>query len=233
MKRSLVACAVACALAFPPVAVAQAPAAPAQARLEQMLAPIALYPDALLSQMLMASTYPGQVAQATHRCALPRGFVAAPLQNEIGAQPWDGSVKSLCAFPAILDRMTQGAAWTQSLGQAFTAQQQQVLDTIQSLRRQARATGHLRSNARMTISTVGNFIDLQPANPRVLYVPTYDPSFVYGRWRWPDLPPYFPAHWSAGVAFVDGFYWGAGVTVEPGRFWGGFDWAHHVARVSL
>jgi len=67
----------------------------------------------------------------------------------------------------------------------------------------------------------------------VLYVPTYDPSFVYGRWRWPDLPPYFPAHWSAGVAFVDGFYWGAGVTVEPGRFWGGFDWAHHVARVSL
>src|SRR5882672_2531949 len=153
MKRSLIACAVAYVLAFPPVAIAQAPGdAPifSQARLDQMLAPIALYPDALLSQILMASTYPGEVAQASHRCSLPRGFIVAPLQNQIGTQPWDGSVKSLCAFPAVLGRMTQGAAWTQSLGQAFTAQQQQVLDTIQSLRRQARATGHLRSNARMT-----------------------------------------------------------------------------------
>jgi hypothetical protein len=198
-----------------------------------MLAPIALYPDALLSQILMASTYPGEVAQASHRCSLPRGFIVAPLQNQIGTQPWDGSVKSLCAFPAVLGRMTLGAAWTQSLGQAFTQQQQQVLDTIQSLRREARATGHLRSNAHMTVSAVGNFIDLQPANPRVLYVPTYDPSVVYGGWRWPDFPPHFPAYWSAGAPFVDGFSWGAGVTVEAGRFWGGFDWAHHVARVGL
>src|SRR5882672_8751200 len=126
MKRSLIACAVACVLAFPPFAIAQAPGdAPifSQARLDQMLAPVALYPDPLLSQMLMASTYPVEVAQASRRCALPRGFEAAPLQNQIGTRPWDGSVKSLCAFPAILGRMTLGAAWTQSLGQAFTQQQ--------------------------------------------------------------------------------------------------------------
>ena len=192
-----------CALVHTPLALAQtteiAPsastaAAPAeqifkQEELDQMLAPVALYPDALLAQMLMASTYPLEVVEAGRWVNQHKGLSGAALQGALAGQPWDASVKSLCAFPQILNRMSRDLSWTQKLGDAFIDQQQQVMDTVQNLRRKAQAAGTLRSNAQQQVGTADDDITIEPANPQVVYVPTYDPTLVYGSWWWPGYPP--------------------------------------------
>jgi hypothetical protein len=233
-----------CALAAPQGALAQAPVAapypyvapPASApifnqpQLDQMLAPLALYPDALLSQVLMAATYPTEVVEAARWAQQHPGLTGAALQDALQGQPWDESVKSLCAFPAVLDRMSRDPAWMQQLGDAFIDQQQQVMDTVQALRRRAQADGNLQSNPQQTVAVDGNAITIVPTNPQVVYVPTYNPAYVYGLWWDPAYPPYFPSYWGPGIGA--GFFWGAGIGAGL-ALWGGFDWRRHDVHIDV
>jgi hypothetical protein len=235
-----------CALAMPHCAAQSIVATPAglvatadqqqrftQQELDRMLAPIALYPDGLLSQMLMASTYPVEVEEAAQWQQVHPGLSATALHDALATETWDPSVKSLCAFSGVLDRMSTDPAWTQDLGDAFIAQQAAVMDTIQSLRGKARAAGTLVSNAEQIVNVDDDLIAIVPRDPQTVYVPTYDPSLVYGSWWWPDDPPYYPEYWGGtGNLFPDGFYWGAGVAVGPG-LWGVFDWRQHRVDIDL
>jgi hypothetical protein len=241
-KRSIV-CLLVCALGAPLAAFAQADTAMpspsasqasapvfSQQQLDQMLAPVALYPDALLAQVLMAATYPTDVVEAASWAQQNPGLTGAALQDALQGQPWDPSVKSLCAFPTVLERMSEGLAWTQELGDAFVDQQQQVMDTVQGLRRKARAAGMLASNPQQIVGLDNNIITIAPANPQVVYVPTYDPAFAYGSWWWADYPPYYPSYW--GPTLGAGFFWGAGI-VAGAALWGGFDWRRHEVHRDL
>ena len=233
-----------CVLGVPPAALAQVgtvmplpstagqASAPAfnQQELDQMLAPVALYPDALLAQVLMAATYPTEVVEAARWVQQNGGLTGTALQDALQGQPWDESVKSLCAFPAVLARMSAGLAWTQRLGDAFIDQQPQVMDTVQALRRKAQAAGNLQSNPQQTVALDNNTITIAPANPQVVYVPTYDPAFVYGNWSWAAYPPYYPSVW--GPALGTRFFWGLGIAAGVG-LWGGFDWHRHEVHINV
>src|SRR5512138_2945148 len=155
-----------------------------QEELDQMLAPIALYPDALVTQVLMASTYPLDVVEAARWAEQNKGLKGDALSNALQGQKWDESVKSLTAFPDVLDKMNKDLAWTQKLGDAFLGQQKQVLDTIQSLRQRAQSAGNLKSNEYQKVETQQQegkqVIVIEPAKPEVVYVPTYQPTVVYG-----------------------------------------------------
>jgi len=193
--------------------------------LDQLLAPIALYPDDLLSSVLMASTYPLDVVQA----ARWRGQGAnAKLKGDalakaLEAQDWDPSVKALVQFPDVLKTMSDKLDWTQKLGEAFLAQQDEVMDAIQVLREKADQAGNLKSNKQQKVSKEGSAIVIAPANPEVVYVPVYQPSVVYGPWWYPDYPPYYWPPYSG--AFVSGFFWGAGIVVANSLWgWGHCDW---------
>jgi hypothetical protein len=217
-------------MSLPPTAGQASAPAFNQQELDQMLAPVALYPDALLAQVLMAATYPLEVVEAARWAQQHNGLTGTALQDALQGQPWDQSVKSLCAFPAVLDRMSQGLAWTQKLGDAFIDQQQQVMDTVQGLRSKAQAAGYLQSNPQQTVALDNNAITIMPASPQIVYVPTYDPSFVYGGWWWPAYPPYYPSYWGPGLGA--GFFWGAGV-VAGVALWGGFDWHRHEVNIRV
>jgi hypothetical protein len=248
---------VACALALPEVALAQTPPAqpqggappPAgaqaqdsgsaykQEELDQMLAPIALYPDALVTQVLMASTYPLQIVEAARWIDQNKGLKGEALENALTKQQWDESVKSLTAFPEVLDRMNKDISWTQKLGDAFLGQQQQVLDTIQSLRKKSQDAGYLKSNEQQKVETQTQegkqVIVIEPANPQVVYVPTYQPTVVYGTWPYPAYPPYYPPYWAPlGGAFVSGFAWGVGIAAGA-ALWGGCNWGRGDVNVNV
>ena len=160
---------------------APAPAQPLNAaQLEQLVAPIALYPDALVAQVLAASTYPGQVADADHwRQAQPN---ASPDQIVAGAdaQNWDPSVKALTAFPLVLERMDRNLPWTADLGNAYYNQPQDVLEAVQVMRRRAQAAGTLQSTPQQAVQYDRGYIQLMPVDPQVVYIPSYDPWTVYG-----------------------------------------------------
>ena len=205
-----------------------------QPELDQMLAPIALYPDPLLSQILMAATYPLEVVEAARWIAAYPGLRGDEAVRAVAAQQWDPSVKSLVAFPQIVKLMDQRIDWTQRLGNAFLAQQAQVMDTVQELRRRASAAGNLSPSAEMQVQDDGGSIVLEPANPELLNVPYYDPQTIYGPWWWPDYPPvYWPA-WPGYVVragFSFGIAWGVGVAISAGFFFGAFDW--HRRHVNI
>ena len=204
-----------------------------QEQLDQMLAPIALYPDALLSQVLMASTYPLEIVEAARWLDQNKGLTGDALFSALKDQPWDESVKSLCAFPEVLDRMNKDIAWTQKLGDAFLGQPAQVMDTVQSLRKRADAAGNLKSNEQQTVTVDNNYITVEPANPQVIYVPTYQPTVVYGVWPYPAYPPYYPPYWVApGAAFVNGVFWGVGIAAGA-ALWGGFNWNNHDVNINV
>src|SRR5512143_707201 len=170
----------------PPPAGMQAEAAFAQEDLDRMLAPIALYPDALLSQILMAATYPLEVVEAARWSYENPGLKGDAAVQAVADREWDPSVKSLVAFPQILQTMDQKLQWTRRLGDAFLAQQAQVMDTVQNLRRKAEDAGNLSSNAQIEVQQDGDAIEIEPANPEIVYVPYYNPAVVYGPWWWPD-----------------------------------------------
>ena len=185
---------------------AQTSAPPAQAaplytaaQLDQLLAPVALYPDQLLGQILIASTYPLEVVEAArwvedpNNARLKGDQLAAALQGK----DWDPSVKSLAPFPQILRMMDDRLDWMQKLGDAFLAQQNEVMDSVQRLRRQAEEAGTLQSSPQQTVTTQDQTITVEPANPNVVYVPVYDPTVVYGAWPYPDRPTISrrPASW--------------------------------------
>lgn len=225
--------------AAPSTAAQAAPAAPAfsQGELDSMLAPIALYPDALLSQIMMASTYPLEIVEAARWRKANAALEGKALEDALQKQSWDESVKSLASFPDVLDRMNQDLAWTQKLGDAFLAQQDQVMDTIQSLRAKAQAAGHLNSNEqqKVVVQQADNkqYIVIEPANPQVVYVPVYQPTVVYGAWGYPAYPPYYPSYWyPPGAAFVGGFFWGVGIAAGA-ALWGGWGWHDHSVNINV
>jgi len=190
-----------------------------QEELDQMLAPIALYPDSLLSQIFMASTYPLEVVQAERWVEQNKNLKGDAQAKALEVQPWDPSVKSLINFPQVLFMMNDKLDWTQKLGDAFLSQQKDVLATVQKLRAKAEKEGNLKSNKEQTVKVEKEYIIIEPANPQVIYVPTYNPVVVYGTWWYPAYPPYYyypPPMYSFAAGVAVGVAWGYA--------WGHCDW---------
>jgi hypothetical protein len=144
---------------------------------------------------------------------------------------WDPSVKSLVAFPRVLERMEENPEWARRLGDAFIVQEPVVMEAIQDLRRRAQENGQLASDERMRVIDQPGSIAIEPANPQYIYVPYYDPFVAYGSWWWPAYPPYYWAPWPGYVAYGPGFWWGAPIGLSVGFFFGGLDWHRHYAYV--
>ncbi len=211
-----------------PTAQAAAPLTPAQ--LDQLTAPIALYPDALVGEVLMAATYPLEVVEAARWVQQPAN--AALKGDQLAAalvqQSWDPSVKSLVAFPQILKMMNGNLTWTEQLGDAFLAAQSAVMDSVQRLRRQAEAAGKLQSTSQMVVSTVDGAIVIAPPDPNSVYVPVYDPNDIYGAWAYPDYPPdYFPGYFPGVEIGPLGFGWFDVGVVTALWGWDRSDWGGH------
>ncbi|HUF79866.1 MAG TPA: DUF3300 domain-containing protein [Burkholderiales bacterium] len=206
-----------------------------QEELDQMLAPVALYPDSLLSQVLMASTYPLEVVQAARWSRANPGLKGQDAARAVANMDWDPSVKSLAAFPQVLRMMDEKLEWTERLGEAFLAQQGDVMDSVQALRRRAEAAGNLQSNEHMRVERQRQAIVIEPPAPDVVYVPHYSPAVVYGPWWWPAYPPVFwaPPVYYAVPAFPHAFAWGPGIAISAGFFFGHADWhRRHVTVVN-
>lgn len=208
-------------------------------QLDQMLAPVALYPDALLSQLLMASTYPDDVAQAATWSGKNTSLSGDAAVKAVQEQPWDPSVMSLAAFPSVLDMMGRQPEWVRSVGDAFLEQPEDVMSSVQRLRSQAQAAGTLTSNDQQTVSTQteGNatVVTIEPASPSVVYVPSYNPSSAYGAWPYPSYPPaYYPPPPGSvfASAIVSGLAFGTGIAIAD-SLWGGFDWGHNDVDIDV
>ncbi len=203
------------------------PKALSQEQLEQLLAPVALYPDSLLTQILMASTYPLEVVKAMNWLKQNRDLKGDALAAALEKQQWDPSVKSLVNFPDVLQMMNDKLDWTQQLGDAFLAQQKDVMNTVQKLRGKARAEGNLKTTKeqKVIVEKETQTIIIEPSNPQVVYVPTYNPTVVYGVWPYPAYPPYYyyPPGYAAGAAAF-GFATGVAVGAAWGYAWGHADW---------
>ena len=205
-----------------------------QQELDQMLAPIALYPDSLLSQILMASTYPIEIVQAARWSKANPNLTGDDAVKVAEQNNWDPSVESLVAFPQILAMLDEKLGWTVRLGDAFLSQERQVMDTVQALREKAQAAGNLKSIDQLRVDPQGTTIVIEQTNPQVVYVPYYNPTLVYGAWWWPDHPPVYWAPWPGYYerpGFGAGFLWGAGTTLGAEFFFGAFDWPDRHVRI--
>jgi uncharacterized membrane protein YgcG len=236
-SRQILACLLAFALLLPmlPQTVsaaqdqnAQAPAQPSQAppytqqtadQLQQLVAPIALYPDSLVAQVLAASTFPAEIVEADRWVQANPDLKGDALAQAVDQQTWDPSVKALTAFPTVLGNMDKNISWTSSLGDAYYNQEQGVMDAIQVMRQKAQQAGNLKDTPQQTVQTQGSDIVIQPTAPDVVYVPAYDPWLVYGYpvAAWPGWYPY-PGIWWGGPSL----YWG-GIGFGIG-FYGGYGW---------
>jgi Protein of unknown function (DUF3300) len=208
----------------------QAPAGPAKPdpkELQQLVAPIALYPDALVAQILAAATYPTQVVEADRWMQRHSNLKGEDLGKEVDKQDWDPSVKALAQFPSVLDNMDKNLSWTSSLGEAYVNEPQDVTDAVQVMRQEARNAGHLDSTDQEKVTTQGNTIVIEPANPQVVYVPAYDPWLVYGApiVAYPGWYPVPGIFWG-GVGLSFGIGFGIGYFGGFGWGWGhwGYDW---------
>ncbi len=243
----------------PAAAEVATPAEPAAERvfaveeLDQMVAPIALYPDPLLAQVLMAATYPGDVADAAKWSAAHPDANGDAAVKQVADQPWDPSVQSLVAFPQVLATLEQDPAWVTRLGDAFLAQPDEVMDAVQRLRRQAKQAGNLSSNQYQQVSEQAveaaptpapaagqattviqqpaeQVIVIEPSDPQTVYVPSYNPTTAYGTWSYPSYPPaYYPPprrYYPVGEALVAGMAFGVGVAVID-ALWGEPHWGYH------
>ena len=211
-------------------------------QLDALVAPIALYPDALLSEILMAATYPLEVVEADRWAGSNKNLKGDALKTAVDKQSWDDSVKSLVATPDVLDMMSNKLDWTQQLGDAVLAQQPDVMDAIQRLRTKAQANSKLTSNAQQTVSTQSQdgrqVIVIAPTQPDTMYVPYYDPAVVYGPWPYPAYPPYYwpaPAY-IGGAILATGLAFGAGYALgrwASGGYWGGgFNWGGNNININ-
>jgi len=203
----------------------QASASFSKEQIEQLVAPIALYPDALVAQILMGSTYPLEVVQAARWAKENPKVAGKALEDAMQKQPWDPSVKSLTATPQVLAMMNEKLDWTQKLGDAFLGQQKDMLDGVQRLRAKALAAGNLKSSKEQKVTTEkenGTTVTkIEPANPQVVYVPVYNPTMVYGPWPYPAYPPYYyyPPAYAGGVFFA----FSVGIIIGN-AWWGGCHW---------
>jgi hypothetical protein len=205
-----------------------------QEELDQMLAPIALYPDSLLAQILMAATYPLEVVQADRWAKANRNLRDDQLNDALDQQNWDPSVKALAPFPQVLSMMGERLEWTQKLGDAFLDQQDEVMDTVQRLRARAQAAGNLRDTEQQRVIVQEGDIEIEPVQPEVVYVPVYDPTVIYGPWWYPAFPPFFFPP-PPGLVIVRGFGFWTGITVGRawGYSWGRWDWRNHYVNVNV
>ncbi|HTO39329.1 MAG TPA: DUF3300 domain-containing protein [Rhizomicrobium sp.] len=196
---------------------AQAQSAYTQADLDAMIAPIALYPDDILGQVLIATTYPEDVAEARAYLDRHPPLSGALLAYQVSAAPWDDAVKSLTQFPSLLAMIDDQPDWTDAVGYAFLNQQSGVMRTVQRLRQRASRAGYLRTNSQQIVDINGNIISIAPVREGVYYTPYYDPNVVYGRWWWPNRQPYYwepPARYRpSGYAVGSGIFFGVSVGI--------------------
>ena len=195
-----------------------------QEELDRLLAPVALYPDPLLAQVLMASTYPLEVVLAARWSKANPGVTGAALEEAMQKETWDPSVKAMTSVPQVLERMSANADWTHKVGDAFLGDQKAVMDTVQGLRKKAQDAGNLKTSPEQTVRTetveTKQVIIIEPAQPNTVYVPTYDPAYVYGPW-WYGYPPYY--------MYPPGYYYGTGMAFATGilvgaAIWGNCNW---------
>jgi len=202
-------------------------------QLEQLVAPIALYPDSLVSQILMASTYPLEIVQAERWLKQNKKLKGDALAKALEKQTWDPSIRSLINFPQVLGMMNERLDWTQKLGDAVLSEKAAVMDAVQALRKRAKDAGQLKTTKEQkvtektippteTILVESKVIVIESASPSVVYVPTYNPTIVYGAWPYPAYPPayYYPPAYRPGAA-AWGFAAGVALTAAWGYAWGG------------
>jgi len=222
-------------------------------QLDQMLAPIALFPDALLAQVLMATTYPQDVAEAGVWALANRSLKGDDAVKAVQDKPWDPSVQSLVAFPQVLAMLGEKPEWVRDLGDAFLGQPKDVMDSVQFLRAKAKQAGNLSTNEQQIVTVEAappppqtvvvtapppptQIIVIAPANPQVVFVPMYNPVHVFGPWWHPLFPPFFfppPPVWGFGwnpVASV--FWWGVGIGVTN-ALWGGVNWGRRDVNINV
>ena len=202
--------------------------------LAQMLAPVALYPDALLSQVLMAASYPFEVAEADKFMARNPGLSGEALDNALKEKNWDVSVLSLCYYPKVLSMMTENLNWTARLGDAFVNQEQEVMDTVQELRAKAYVQGNIGTTNEQKVIVEERVIRIETVSPDYIYVPVYDPVVVYGPWWYPLFPP-FPIFYPGVVIVGPRVVFSPRIFVGFGVFgWSAFNWhARNVVFVNI
>jgi hypothetical protein len=204
-----------------------------QDELDQLLAPIALYPDQLLMQMLIAATYPLEVVNAARFVQENPDLRGDALDEALAGRNWDPSVQSLAAFPQVLAMMNDKLDWMQRLGDAFLVDQPRVMETIQALRQRAQATGNLQSTPQQSVLSQDSQILIEPVQPDYVYVPAYNPYIVYGPWWAPSYPPWFwypPAIYGypVGVGIMAGVYFGNAWGISHNHWgWARPDWRGH------
>jgi len=222
-------------------------------QLDQMLAQIALYPDSLLSQVLMAATYPEDFAKAAAWSKAHPDAKGDSAVTMVESEPWDPSVASLVAFPEVLIALGEKPDYVRNLGDAFLAQPEDVMDSAQRLRAAAQKAGNLSSNEQIKVSSQAapapssstvvvqqaapppQVIVIEPAQPQVVYVPAYNPTVVYGPWWYPSYPPYYypppPGYWFSRTV-ATGIAWGVGIGISN-ALWGGFDWGRRDVNINV
>ncbi|QLQ25911.1 MAG: DUF3300 domain-containing protein [Dechloromonas sp.] len=222
-------------------------------QLDQMLAPIALFPDALLAQVLMATTYPKDVAEAVQWALANRSLKGDDAVKAVQDKPWDPSVQSLVAFPQVLAMLGEKPEWVRDLGDAFLGQPKEVMDSVQFLRAKAKEAGNLSSNEQQIVTVEAappppqtivvnapppptQIITIAPANPQVVFVPIYNPVHVFGPWWHPLFPPFFfppPPVWGFGWNPVaTAIWWGVGIGVTN-ALWGGVNWGRRDVNINV
>ena len=251
--------------AEPPTADQSSTAAPddsllSEGQLEQLVAPIALYPDPLLADVLIASTYPLEVVQADRWYEKNKELKGDALQEALKEQDWDDSIKGLVAVPDALNMMNEDLDWTENLGNAVLAQQADVMDAVQSLRARAKENGKLESNPQQTVTVTQTVVQdppasaeggqaapqggqatrdvivIEPTNPETVYVPYYEPSVVYGTWPYPRYAPYYfppPVGYGFGSALATGLVWSAGFAIGNAVWGNGFNWGRNDINVNV
>jgi hypothetical protein len=201
-------------------------------QLDDLVAPIALYPDELLSQIMVAATYPLEVVEAFQWQQKNPGLTGASLTQAAQQQDWDPSIQALVVFPDVMKRLNDDVTWTTNLGNAFLAQQQDVMDAVQRMRQRAQQAGKLQSTPQETVQTTNEggqpYIDIEPADPDVMYVPLYDPDWIWGPSLWYPYPRWY---WPPRSILGGGLYFGFGGGINVGlyfgagwRGWGGWGW---------
>lgn len=191
-------------------------------QLDDLVAPIALYPDELLSQIMVAATYPLEVVEAFQWTQRNPGLNGPALTEAAQQQNWDPSVQALVVFPDVMNRLNDDVTWTTNLGNAFLAQQNDVMDAVQRMRQRAQQAGRLQSTPQLNVQTTNEggrpYIDIEPADPDVMYVPVYDPVWIWGPPLWYPYPRWY---WPPRSFLTGGLYFGFGGGINVGLFFGG------------